>query len=160
MAERVSRDPLLGRSCVEFDQPMATTPGNSICIPPSHGFWFVFVGWGHNNHGSGWDIEVAEGCSAFHNTITTAFVWLSLIKIQRLDFHFKYFVILAIGLAFVVLLNTARIGIMAVSQSEYDFWHWGPGQRIVKYVMLSAVLGLFYFGLRPPRSDTSGQTRV
>jgi len=105
-------------------------------------------------NGSGWDIEVSEGCSAFHNTITTAFVWLSLIKIQRLDFHFKYFVILAIGLAFVVLLNTARIGIMAVSQSEYDFWHGGSGQRIVKYVMLSAVLGLFYFGLRPPKSDT------
>ena len=111
-------------------------------------------------NGSGWDIEVSEGCSAFHNTITTAFVWLSLIKIQRLDFHFKYFVILAIGLAFVVLLNTARIGIMAVSISEYDFWHVGPGLRIAQSVMLGAVLGLFYFGLRPPQSDTSGQTRV
>jgi len=104
-------------------------------------------------NGSGWDIEVMEPCSSFHNTITTVFVWLSLIKIQRLDFHFKYVVVLAIGLAFVVLLNTARLGIMAVSVSEFDFWHEGPGEYIVKYVMLSAVLGLFYFGLRPLRSD-------
>jgi hypothetical protein len=49
---------------------------------------------------------VAEPCSAFHNTITTAFIWLSLIKIQRLHFQLEHFVILAIGLIAVVLLNT------------------------------------------------------
>jgi hypothetical protein len=98
---------------------------------------------------TGFDIEVIEPCSAFHNTITTAFIWLSLIKIQRLDLHFKHYVILAIGLTLVVLLNTARIGVMAVSESEYLFWHTGPGLWIVKFVMLGAVLGLFYFGLRP-----------
>jgi hypothetical protein len=101
------------------------------------------------SNGNGFAIKVIEPCSAFHNTITTAFIWLSLIKIQRLDFQLKYFGFLAIGLAFVVLLNTARIGIMAVSQSEYLFWHMGPGLWIVKFVMLGAVLGLFYFGLRP-----------
>ena len=101
------------------------------------------------SNGSGFAIKVIEGCSAFHNTITTAFIWLSLIKIQRLDFHFKHFVVLAIGVTFVVLLNTARIGIMAVSESQYVFWHTGPGLWVVKVVMLGAVLGLFYFSLRP-----------
>jgi hypothetical protein len=71
-----------------------------------------------------------------------------------LDFHLKHFVVLAVGLTFVVLLNTARIGIMAVSESEYVFWHSGPGFWIVKFVMLSAVLGLFYFGLRSPQSES------
>lgn len=87
----------------------------------------------------------------FHNTITTAFIWLSLVKIQRLDFQLKHVVILAIGVAVVVLLNTARIGIMTVSQSQYLFWHMGPGLWIVKVVMLSTVLGLFYTGLHPLR---------
>jgi hypothetical protein len=50
--------------------------------------------------------------------------------------------LLAIGVAAVVVLNTARIDAMAVSESQYIFWHEG-------LVMLSAVLGLFYFGLRP-----------
>jgi len=104
------------------------------------------------SNGSGFAIKIIEPCSAFHNTITTAFIWLSLIKIQRLDLHFRHYVILAIGLTFVVLLNTARIGIMAVSKSEYLFWHMGPGLWVVKVVMLGAVLGLFYFGLRPLRS--------
>jgi hypothetical protein len=104
------------------------------------------------SNGSGFAIKIIEPCSAFHNTITTAFIWLSLIKIQRMDLHFRHYVILAIGLTFVVLLNTARIGIMAVSKSEYLFWHMGPGLWVVKVVMLGAVLGLFYFGLRPLRS--------
>jgi hypothetical protein len=107
------------------------------------------------SNGSGFAIKIVEPCSAFHNTITTAFIWLSLIKIQRLDFHFKHYVILAIGLAFVVLLNTARIGVMAISRSEYLFWHTGPGLWIVKFVMLGAVLGLFYFGLRPLQTRTA-----
>ncbi len=98
---------------------------------------------------SGFGLLVAEPCSAFHNTITATFIWLSLIKIQRLDFQSKYFVILAIAVAAVVLLNTARIGLMAVSESDYLFWHMGPGLWIVKIVMLSTVLSVFYFGLRP-----------
>jgi hypothetical protein len=67
----------------------------------------------------------------------------------------KYFGILAIGLAFVVVLNTARIGVMAISRSEYLFWHMGPGLWIVKFVMLGAVLGLFYFSLRPLQTRTA-----
>jgi hypothetical protein len=101
------------------------------------------------SNASGFALMVAEPCSAFHNTIITSFIWLSLIKIQRLPFRLKHFVILAIGLISVVLLNTARIGIMAVSDSQYLFWHMGPGLWVVKTVMLTAVLGLFYFGLRP-----------
>jgi hypothetical protein len=107
------------------------------------------------SNGSGFAIRVIEPCSAFHNTITTAFIWLSLIKIQKLDFHFKHFVVLGVGLTVVVLLNTARIGIMAVSKSQYVFWHMGPGLWIVKIVMLSTVLGLFYFDLRPLQRRTA-----
>jgi exosortase/archaeosortase family protein len=101
------------------------------------------------SNGSGFAIDIVEGCSAFHNTIVTAFVWLSLIKIQKLDFRLKYFYILAIGLLAVILLNTFRISVMALSEGQYLFWHEGPGQWIVKALMLGGVLGLFYFGLTP-----------
>ena len=101
------------------------------------------------SNASGFALMVAEPCSAFHNTIITSFIWLSLIKIQRFSFRLKHFVVLAIGLIAVILLNTARIGLMAVSDSQYLFWHMGPGLWVVKIVMLTAVLGLFYLGLRP-----------
>ena len=101
------------------------------------------------SNSSGFTLMVAEPCSAFHNTIVTAFIWLSLIKIQRLHFQLKHFVILAISLITVVLLNTARIGLMVVSDSQYSFWHMGPGLWVVKIVIMTAVLGVFYLGLRP-----------
>jgi len=99
------------------------------------------------SNGSGHAIEVLEACSAFHNTITTAFIWLSLMKILRLDFHLKHYCLLAIALASVVLLNTARISVMAVSESQYFFWHEGPGLWIVKVTMLTVVFSVFCFGL-------------
>jgi len=48
-------------------------------------------------------------------------------KIKRLDFHLQHFCILAIALAAIVLLNTARICVMAISYSQYMFWHQGFG---------------------------------
>jgi len=106
---------------------------------------------GPNGHG----VEVLEPCSAFHNTITTAFIWLSLMKIQRLDFRLRHFCILAVGLAIVVLLNTARIAVMAHSYNEYVFWHLGPGLVIVKFTMLTVVFVLFYFGLNRKPSQAA-----
>ncbi len=102
------------------------------------------------SNGNGHAIDVLEPCSAFRNTITMAFIWLSLIKIRRLEFRLKYFSIMVVGLVAVVILNTARISIMAVSESQYFFWHTGPGLWIVKALMLSGMLGLFYFGLATP----------
>jgi hypothetical protein len=108
---------------------------------------------------SGHAIEVLEPCSAFHNTIVTAFIWLSIIKILGLGLRLKHFYILAIALGFVVVLNTARIGVMAISENQYLFWHVGPGLLIVKVVMLGAVFGLFYFGLdRVPRRGVTAAT--
>jgi hypothetical protein len=43
----------------------------------------------------------------------------------------------------------SRLGLMVDSDSQYLFWHMGPGLWIVKIVMLAAVLGLLYLGLRP-----------
>jgi hypothetical protein len=69
-------------------------------------------------------------------------------KILRLDFSWWNLYILGIGVAVVVLLNTARIAVMAYSYDQYVFWHLGPGLTIVKIAMLTLVLGIFYFGLR------------
>ena len=106
---------------------------------------------GENGH----DIAILEPCSAFRNTINMAFIWLAMMKILRLDFHVWNFLILVLGLIVVVLINTARIGLMAFSFDQYVFWHLGPGLSIVKFTMLTIVLGLFYFGLRAkPRHPT------
>src|SRR5262245_36340941 len=99
---------------------------------------------GENGH----DLAILEQCSAFRNTINMAFIWLALIKIMKLEFRARHFYVLALGLFVVVLINTARIDLMAYSLDQYIFWHVGPGLVIVKFTMLTVVLGIFYFGLR------------
>jgi hypothetical protein len=79
-------------------------------------------------------------------------------KIKKLDFHLQHFCILAIALAATVLLNTARICVMAISYSQYMFWHLGFGLVIIKVMMLSIVFGLFLFGLRNPRRRAASQS--
>jgi hypothetical protein len=98
-------------------------------------------------NGTGFAIEVFEPCSAFHNTIATAFIWLSLMKIMKMEFHLRQYCFLALAVAVVVLLNSARISILAISENQYLFWHMGPGLWIVKLTMLTTVLGLFYFSV-------------
>jgi hypothetical protein len=103
---------------------------------------------------TGFAIQVLEGCSAFHNTITAAFIWLSLMKIMKMDFHLREYCFLALALAVVVLLNTARLSILAVSENQYLFWHMGPGLWIVKLTMLTAILGLFYLSVDTARGPS------
>jgi hypothetical protein len=100
---------------------------------------------------TGYAIQVFEPCSAFHNTITSAFIWLSLMKIMKVDFHLRQYCFLALALTVVVLLNTARISILAVSEDQYLFWHMGPGLWIVKLTMLTTILGLFYLSVEAQR---------
>ena len=102
---------------------------------------------------TGFAIQVFEPCSAFHNTITSAFIWLASMKILRMEFHLRHYCLLGIAIAVVILLNTARISIVAVSETQYLFWHMGPGLWIVKITMLGAVLGLFYLCTRTARPE-------
>ena len=105
---------------------------------------------GENGH----SLEVLSVCSAFSNTIKTAFIWLSLVKIHGLEFRLWNIRVLAVSLAAVVLLNTIRLALMAHSYSEFVFWHNGSGATIVQFAMLVAMLGPFYIGLRRAQSHT------
>ena len=84
-----------------------------------------------------------------------AYIWLALIKIMKLEFRARHFYVLALGLIVVVLINTVRIDLMAYSFDQYVFWHVGPGLVIVKFTMLTIVLGIFYVGLRTTPSRVS-----
>jgi hypothetical protein len=88
---------------------------------------------------------VAEPCSAFHNTIIRAFIWLSLINIQKLRFQLEQFAILLISLITVVLLN---------AQDEDDSDVLMPDVRHLiaecpRKDAPGAACGVYYADLRP-----------
>ncbi len=94
--------------------------------------------------GNGHGVIVFTGCSSFANTVTAAFIWLSLIKIQGTEFQSWHFRGLAISLVAIVLLNTLRLTLMAYSYDGYVFWHNGYGATMMSVAMLLVVLTVFY----------------
>lgn len=72
---------------------------------------------------SGHRIIVFNGCSVFQNTILISFMWLALVKIQGLRFHAWQYAVLAISLVALMMLNTARLALMAYSYEGYEYWH-------------------------------------
>jgi hypothetical protein len=103
---------------------------------------FTMVG---NSIGNGADHSIAVylGCSAFANTVSTAFIWLCLVKLAESEFCRRHYLGLAASLACVVLINIGRIALMAYSAEQYVFWHDGAGASIVSIGMLACILGIF-----------------
>jgi hypothetical protein len=52
-------------------------------------------------------------------------------------------------------MNTARISILAISESQYLFRHTGPGLWIVKLTMLTTILDFFTLALPTRRNRAS-----
>jgi exosortase/archaeosortase family protein len=100
------------------------------------------------SHDGGHTIIVEGACSAFPNLVLTALLWLSFLKIQGLPFRPRYWAVLALGLAIIVLINTVRLGFCAWSMDSYMYWHEGTGVTILAWTMLGSLLALFYVGLR------------
>jgi hypothetical protein len=145
----------LGLAWIDFWRAVVLDAVKSWLLPNEAYFAFVPLWLARSStidgtvisSGNGFAIEVAEPCSVFHNTVTTAFIWLSLMKIQRLEFKARHACYLAAALTAVVALNSIRIALIAISENRYLFWHEGPGLWIIKSAMLTAVFGVFCFDL-------------
>jgi hypothetical protein len=143
--------PIVLNAVLQWLLPIET----ALAYWPLHFFGpFSIIGGNIIDNGHGHELELIGACSAFQNTITTAFIWLSLLKIQKLEVQRQHVYILAIALAAMVVLNEIRICVMAISPTQYIFWHLGPGLFIVKAIMLSVVFGLFCFCLRRDKIET------
>jgi hypothetical protein len=137
--------PIVLKAILQWLLPLET----ALAYWPLHFFGpFSIINGNIIDNGHGHELELIGACSAFQNTITTAFIWLSLLKIQKLDLRRQHLYVLAIALAAVAVLNEIRICVMAISPTQYVFWHLGPGLFIIKAIMLAVVFGLFCFCLR------------
>lgn len=103
---------------------------------------FTIVGNSIGN-GFGHSIAVYLGCSAFANTLSAAFIWLCLMKLAEAEFLRWHYLGLIASLACIVVINIARIALMAYSAEQYLFWHDGIGVTIVSGAMLASILGIF-----------------
>ena len=93
-------------------------------------------------------VAIEQGCSAFHNLSLSTLIWISLLKLDTLTVRAAHVWIAAAMAGATIVLNTARIALMAQSTAMYEFWHDGAGVPIVSFMMLSVILLICLGGLR------------
>lgn len=105
--------------------------------------------YGNSDH----SVIIYAPCSAFNNTVRSAFIWLCLIKLC--DFRPAVWQIygLIASLFGIIVLNCGRIGLMATSFERYDYWHNGFGSSLYGYSMTFLVFSIFYFLAVKHQSD-------
>jgi len=112
--------------------------------------------------GMGWDGTIvgrADGhsliifgpCSSFHNISLGLLCWVSITKLVRPTWVRSDFSVALIVCAAVILLNAARLYLMALSADHYAYWHQGPGEQIVAWAMTVLVLVISLWGALRPR---------
>ena len=98
-----------------------------------------------NGHG----IVLYPYCSSFHNVSLALLCWLTLTKLRHLNLRGYDFVVGGLAASTMMLLNTARLYLMALDVDNYHFWHDGAGFYIFEVGASISVLLLAMYGSRP-----------
>jgi hypothetical protein len=89
-------------------------------------------------------IVIETPCSAFHNLTMAVIIWISLTKLERLEFTTTDYWRLAAMVSATVVLNTVRIALMAQSYEMYVYWHHGAGETIASFAILGSLLAIAF----------------
>jgi exosortase/archaeosortase family protein len=143
----------LGLACVDVWGPVVQAAIEEVLLPLETSLAFLilsrlgdFALIGNAISGSaGHTIVVEASCSAFLNIVATILLWLSFLKIHRQAAGRRQWIVLLLGVAWVVLVNTLRLDLCAWSSASYAFWHEGEGVAILEWSLLGGLLALFYF---------------
>jgi exosortase/archaeosortase family protein len=105
---------------------------------------------GPNGHG----VVIISGCSSFHNLSLALLCWVTISRLRRQNWQVRDFVIgSAIGIT-MILLNVARISLMAWDIELYHYWHDGIGAEIFAVAASLTILLMSLCGSRPAGRPT------
>jgi exosortase/archaeosortase family protein len=97
---------------------------------------------------SGFGVVIATTCSSFHNLSLAMLCWLTVSRLRRQDWRVRDFVIGgAIGLT-MILLNIARLCLMAWSLELLHYWHDGTGAEIFAIGASLTILLMSLYGAK------------
>ncbi len=146
----------LGLACIDMWGPVIQAAVEEFLLPLETSFAFLilsrlgdFALIGNAISGAGGHTIVVEAsCSAFLNVVATILLWLSFLKIQGQPAGRRQWIVLFLGVSWVVLVNTVRLVLCAWSSASYALWHEGAGVTLLEWSLLGGLLALFYFGLK------------
>jgi hypothetical protein len=102
---------------------------------------------------SGYGIMVYSGCSSFHNLSLAILCWVTVTKLRRETWRGHDFVIGAAVAGTMILLNVARLYLMAWDIDLYHYWHDGRGADIFAIGASLTILLITLYGSSLARAN-------
>jgi exosortase/archaeosortase family protein len=100
---------------------------------------------------NGYGVLILPPCSSFHNLSLAMLCWVTISMLRRQDWQARDFVIGAAIGGTMILLNIARICLMAWNIDLYYYWHDGTGAEIYAIGATLTVLLMSLYGSKPAR---------
>lgn len=97
---------------------------------------------------SGNRVLIDGPCSSFHNISLGLLCWVSLTMLARPRWVRNDLSVASMVVMTVILLNTARLYLIALSPdaASYNYWHGGPGEEPLAWAMTGCVLAISLWG--------------
>jgi hypothetical protein len=94
----------------------------------------------------GHGIIIYSNCSSFHNLALAMLCWVTVTKLRRPRFRPADFIVAAVAAATMILLNFARLYLMALNLDQYNFWHHELGAELFSITASLAILSISLYG--------------
>jgi len=94
----------------------------------------------------GHSVAIYGPCSSFHNISLGLLGWLAITKLWRPGWVASDLAVATLVCLAVVLLNTGRLYLMALSPDSFVYWHEGFGASLFGWTTAAAVLAVSVWG--------------
>jgi exosortase/archaeosortase family protein len=96
-------------------------------------------------------ISLVGACSSFQNLSTAILASVAVAMFARTWWTRRALAALAIACVAMILMNDARLCLLAVSRQAYEFWHQGAGAPLIGYAMTAVLALIALWGVKPAR---------
>jgi hypothetical protein len=103
---------------------------------------------------NGFGIMIYTGCSSFHNLSLAMLCWLTVSQFRHQNWQIRDFVIGGVVGGTIILLNIARLFLMAWDIDLFHYWHDGIGAEIFAVGASLTILLISLYGSRSARRLT------
>jgi len=99
---------------------------------------------GEDGHG----IMIYTGCSSFHNLSLALLCWATVSRLRDQNWQKRHFTTLLVVTISMILLNTSRLYLMALSDNHFKYWHDGAGAEIFAVGASVTILLISLYGTK------------
>ncbi len=96
-------------------------------------------------------LSLVGACSSFHNLSTAVLACAAAAMFLRTDWTRGDIGRFATAVVLMILMNDARLCLLAWSPASYEFWHNGAGSALLEFLMTAALLTVAFWGAMPRR---------